>query len=94
MIPRLGDLPAPAAPSLAFLDELRLRGFSGDIDAGFGQRLMMATDNSIYQRQPQAVVFPRDVADLQRIARVSADPRFAGVAFTPRGAAPAPTGSR
>jgi FAD/FMN-containing dehydrogenase/Fe-S oxidoreductase len=85
MIPRLGDLPAPAAPSLAFLDELRLRGFSGDIEAGFGQRLMMATDNSIYQRQPQAVVFPRGVEDLQRIARVAADPRFAGVAFTPRG---------
>ncbi|EHL98740.1 FAD linked oxidase protein [Acetobacteraceae bacterium AT-5844] len=85
MIPRLGDLPAPAPLTHGFLDELRVRGFSGDIDAGFAGRLMMATDNSIYQRQPQAVVYPRDVEDLQRIARVSADPRFAGVSFAPRG---------
>jgi FAD/FMN-containing dehydrogenase/Fe-S oxidoreductase len=85
MIPRLGDLPAPAPLTHGFLDELRLRGFSGDIDAGFSGRLMMATDNSIYQRQPQAVVYPRDAEDLQRIARVSADPRFAGVTFAPRG---------
>jgi FAD/FMN-containing dehydrogenase/Fe-S oxidoreductase len=85
MIPRLADLPAPAAPTIAFLDELRLRGFTGDIETDFAGRLMMATDNSIYQRQPEAVVYPRDVADLQRIARVSMDPRFASVAFTPRG---------
>ena len=85
MIPRLAGLPEPAAPAVAFLDELRLRGFAGDIESAFSQRLVMATDNSIYQRQPQAVVFPRGVEDLQRIARVSADPRFAGVAFTPRG---------
>ncbi|MBO1073909.1 D-2-hydroxyglutarate dehydrogenase YdiJ [Roseomonas marmotae] len=85
MIPRLGQLPEPAAPTVAFLDELRLRGFTGDIDTAFGGRLVMATDNSIYQRQPQAVVYPRDVEDLRRIARVSGDPRFAGVAFAPRG---------
>ncbi|WP_159992332.1 FAD-binding and (Fe-S)-binding domain-containing protein [Roseomonas sp. 18066] len=85
MIPRLADLPAPAAPALAFLDELRLRGFEGDIAAAFADRLMMATDNSIYQRQPQAVVFPRGIEDLQRIARVSGDPRFHGVAVGPRG---------
>ncbi|MDJ0387190.1 FAD-binding and (Fe-S)-binding domain-containing protein [Roseomonas sp. E05] len=85
MIPRLAALPAPAAPALAFLDELRLRGFAGEISARFDDRTVMATDNSIYQRQPQAVVFPRDAEDLVRIAKVSADPRFAGVHFAPRG---------
>ncbi|MCQ4160402.1 FAD-binding oxidoreductase [Roseomonas sp. GC11] len=85
MIPRLSDLPAPATPALAFLDELRLRGFEGDLSAAFDDRLVMATDNSIYQRQPQAVVFPRGAEDLTRIAKVAADPRFHGVAITPRG---------
>ncbi|PHK96729.1 hypothetical protein CR162_02160 [Pseudoroseomonas rhizosphaerae] len=85
MIPRLAELPAPAAPALAFLDELRLRGFSGDISSGVADRVVMSTDNSIYQRQPEAVVFPRTVEDLQRIARVSADPRFHGLAIGPRG---------
>lgn len=85
MIPRLADLPAPASPTLGFLDELRLRGFTGDIAPGFADRLIMATDNSIYQRQPQAVVFPRSQEDLARIARVAGDPRFHGVAIAPRG---------
>ncbi|MDQ1079345.1 FAD-binding and (Fe-S)-binding domain-containing protein [Pseudoroseomonas cervicalis] len=85
MIPRLAALPAPSAPALEFLDELRLRGFAGDISAGYDDRLMMATDNSIYQRQPQAVVFPRGVEDLQRIAKVAGDPRFHSLAIGPRG---------
>lgn len=85
MIPRLADLPAPATPALAFLDELRLRGFRGDISGRYDDRTVLATDNSIYQRMPQAVVFPRDREDLVRIAKVSADPRFASVSFAPRG---------
>jgi FAD/FMN-containing dehydrogenase/Fe-S oxidoreductase len=85
MIPRLAEMPAPNAPSLDFLDELRLRGFAGDISTSFADRLVLATDNSIYQRQPQAVVFPREVEDLVRIARVAGDPRFHTVAIAPRG---------
>ncbi|MBI0432690.1 FAD-binding and (Fe-S)-binding domain-containing protein [Roseomonas sp. KE0001] len=85
MIPRLTDLPSPAPPSRAFLDELRLRGFGGDIAPGDADRVVMATDNSIYQRLPQAVVYPRGAEDLRRIARVAADPRFHCVALAPRG---------
>ena len=85
MIPRLAEMPAPAAPALDFLEELRLRGFAGDIASGFSERLVMATDNSIYQRQPQAVVYPRDAEDLVRVAKVAADPRFHGVHVAPRG---------
>ncbi|MFC3124589.1 FAD-binding and (Fe-S)-binding domain-containing protein [Pseudoroseomonas globiformis] len=85
MIPRLAGVPAPASPAVAFLEELRLRGFSGDLSHGDGDRTVMATDNSIYQRLPQAVCFPRTTEDLVRIAKVSADPRFTGVHFAPRG---------
>ncbi|WP_120007450.1 D-2-hydroxyglutarate dehydrogenase YdiJ [Teichococcus vastitatis] len=85
MIPRLAGLQPPATPAISFLEELRLRGFSGDLTARDDDRTLMATDNSIYQRWPQAVCFPRTVEDLVRIARVSADPRFHGVHFAPRG---------
>ena len=44
MIPRLAGLPEPAAPAVAFLDELRLRDFAGDIESAFSQRLVLATD--------------------------------------------------
>ncbi|MFC7609197.1 hypothetical protein [Teichococcus aestuarii] len=94
MIPRLAELPAPVAPALAFLDELRLRGFSGDLSSGAADRVVMATDNSIYQRQPQAVVFPaapRICSASRRWRRTLAS------RASPSGraaAAPAPTASR
>ena len=47
------------------------------------RRLAVATDNSIYQRLPQAVVFPRHTDDVEAIGRLSAD--FPGVCFSARG---------
>lgn len=46
---------------------------------------MLATDNSIYRPVPQANAFPRGTADLVRIGRLLAEPRFAGVRIAPRG---------
>eukprot|EP01037_Dinobryon_pediforme_P012517 gene12517-12605_t len=57
----------------------------GDLAPGYGDRLVSATDNSIYQLLPQAIAFPRTTEDLVRIARVAAEARFSGVAFVPRG---------
>jgi FAD/FMN-containing dehydrogenase/Fe-S oxidoreductase len=85
MIPRLTDIPGPSPLHAAFLAELRARGFAGDLSAGYADRTVLATDNSIYQRTPQAVAFPRNVNDLVRIARAAQDPRFAGLTLAPRG---------
>lgn len=51
----------------------------------YGDRIVSATDNSIYQLLPQLVVFPRGVEDLVRIARVAAEPRFKDIVFAARG---------
>ncbi|NHX32997.1 FAD-binding oxidoreductase, partial [Escherichia coli] len=48
-------------------------------------RLSMATDNSIYQLLPQAVVFPRSSADVQIITRLAGQAKFRELSFTPRG---------
>ncbi len=45
----------------------------------------MATDNSIYQLLPDAVVFPRSTADVALIARLASQERFTSLVFTPRG---------
>lgn len=45
----------------------------------------MATDNSVYQLLPDAVIFPRSTADVALLARVAAEPRFKSLIFTPRG---------
>jgi hypothetical protein len=85
MLPRVSDMPAPAPLHNELTAELRLRGFQGDLAPAFGDRIVSATDNSIYQLLPQLVVFPRNVDDLVRLTRVAAEPRFKDIVFAPRG---------
>ncbi len=50
----------PRLPLYAkFVVELQRCGFEGDCLVGYGERLALSTDNSIYQRLPQAIVFRR-----------------------------------
>lgn len=69
----------------AFLTTLAQEGFQGEIADDLGLRTVLSTDNSIYQRLPQAAVFPRDEADVQRLARLLVRPEFRAVVLTPRG---------
>ena len=85
MLPRVSDMRAPAPLHGELAAELRLRGFEGDLAPAFGDRIVSATDNSIYQLLPQLVVFPRSVDDLVRITRIAAEPRFKDIVFAPRG---------
>jgi FAD/FMN-containing dehydrogenase/Fe-S oxidoreductase len=85
MIPSLQIADRPAALYTDFLAELRLRGFEGDITQTAADRTVFATDNSIYQVPPQAVVFPRNELDVVRIAKLSNEARFSSISFAPRG---------
>lgn len=76
---------APAAHYTTFLEALRGSGFRGQISADYGTRTVLATDNSIYQRLPQAAVFPLDADDVARVARLMAEDRFQQIRLTPRG---------
>ena len=76
MLPRLSDIPAPASLYADLLAELRLRGFEGDLAPGYGDRVVSATDNSIYQLFPQSIAFPRSTEDLVRIACIAAEDRL------------------
>src|SRR4051812_1671298 len=62
-------------------DELR-RGVSGEVRADKYNRLLYATDASLYQMEPLAVVFPTGAADVQHVLRVAA---LARVPVMPRG---------
>jgi FAD/FMN-containing dehydrogenase/Fe-S oxidoreductase len=75
----------PAAQYPDFLDALRASGFRGQLSADYATRTVLATDNSIYQRLPQAAVFPLDADDVARIATLMAEPRFQQIKLTPRG---------
>ncbi|KQV33546.1 MULTISPECIES: FAD-binding and (Fe-S)-binding domain-containing protein [unclassified Rhizobium] len=85
MIPRLGTEPRALSPNEAFLRSLPGFGFEGDIGTSAADRHVFSTDNSIYQVEPAGIVFPKNVADLKRIAQALAVPEFSGVALAPRG---------
>jgi FAD/FMN-containing dehydrogenase/Fe-S oxidoreductase len=72
-------------PIRQFLHELRESGFAGEVDTSHATRTVLATDNSIYQRYPRAVVFPRHAEDVQRIASLLGREVFRSVAVTARG---------
>lgn len=71
MIPRITEAPHLSKLVIEFLHQLQAHGFTGDNGTSYAERLSMATDNSIYQLLPQAVVFPRSSADVQIITRVA-----------------------
>lgn len=85
MIPQISQAPGVVQLVLNFLQALEQQGFTGDTATNHADRLTMATDNSIYQLLPDAVVFPRSTADVALIARLATQERFASLVFTPRG---------
>ena len=68
-----------------FLAALVAAGFEGETSRAPSDRMVLATDNSIYQVPPDAVAFPKGQTDLERIARLLGDPRFHDVVIRPRG---------
>lgn len=69
----------------AFLDSLMQAGFQGEIASDHGSRTVLATDNSIYQRLPQAALFPLHDEDVRLLASLAAQPQYRDIVLTPRG---------
>ncbi|WP_089688407.1 D-2-hydroxyglutarate dehydrogenase YdiJ [Billgrantia gudaonensis] len=74
-----------AAPYLRFLEALTDAGFAGEIAPDYANRTVLATDNSIYQRLPQAVLYPKHADDLARIAHLAGQVEHRQVVLAPRG---------
>ncbi|WP_274370304.1 D-2-hydroxyglutarate dehydrogenase YdiJ [Morganella morganii] len=85
MIPRLTHSPQVSPAVERYIHALNESGFTGDTTTRYGDRLTLATDNSIYQLLPQAIVFPRSTADVILVMRLAAQDEFRSVTFTPRG---------
>jgi len=85
MIAQLSPSTALNTDYQQFLKVLETNGFRGEISTDYASRMVLATDNSIYQRLPQAAVFPRDADDVALLARLIAEPAYQKVVITPRG---------
>ena len=85
MIPQISQAPGVVQLVLNFLQVLEQQGFTGDTATSYADRLTMATDNSVYQLLPDAILFPRSTADVVLLARLAAEERLKSLVFTPRG---------
>ncbi|MGR3807975.1 D-2-hydroxyglutarate dehydrogenase YdiJ [Pasteurella testudinis] len=85
MLPRLHTVPQLNKTTVDYLAALRLQHFEGDIESAYASRLSLATDNSVYQQLPQAILFPKTVADVVRLTKLAQQDAFAALTFTPRG---------
>lgn len=94
MIPQISQAPGLSPQVLSFIETLTKQGFTGDIATDYGARLSMSVDNSIYQCLPDAIVFPRSVADVTLVSRIAGQAEFAGLTFTARGGEPVQMVSR
>lgn len=85
MIPRLTQVDAIEAVYLDFLRALEAANFSGEIETTYASRFSVATDNSVYQALPQAVVLPKDSQDLILLTQLAEKAEYQQVKFSPRG---------
>ncbi|MDE8758251.1 MULTISPECIES: D-2-hydroxyglutarate dehydrogenase YdiJ [Rhizobium] len=85
MIPRLQPRDSIPLPAAGFFQRLVEAGFTGDIETGAASRTVFSTDNSIYQVEPNGILFPRNVEDLQVLAAALSEPAFREIRIAPRG---------
>jgi FAD/FMN-containing dehydrogenase/Fe-S oxidoreductase len=85
VLPRLDPLASVEPSVVAFLAALADGGFTGEIRSDYATRLTAATDNSIYQLLPAAVIFPKSTKDVALALQLLDQPPFHAVTLTARG---------
>ena len=93
LIPRLEPRAVVDPVTASLLDALRNGGFDGGIATDLATRIVHASDNSIYEETPQAVVRPRHAGDVVLLLRLMAEPRFRAIRLAPRGGGTGTDGS-
>ena len=68
-----------------YFQALKQNGYSGEAHDREDIRLINATDNSIYQFMPQAVLYPKTTQDLDIIFQTANQDEFRNLKFAPRG---------
>ncbi|MFC3120437.1 D-2-hydroxyglutarate dehydrogenase YdiJ [Agaribacter flavus] len=73
VLPKLSPENTVSQDVKLYLDSLAKSQYSGDIEISYASRMAVATDNSIYQKIPQAVLHPKRLDDLTIIASLAAN---------------------
>ena len=85
MIPKLTPELSLDASIVAYCKALVAAGYTGDIETSYASRLAVATDNSVYQALPQAVLLPKTTDDIVILTSLAQTSSFSHIKFSPRG---------
>lgn len=85
MIPKLTHQENIKQDYFDFLQALNETSYNGEIEQSYAGRLAVATDNSVYQCLPQAVLFPKSTQDIAEICKLAQLSKFTDIRFSPRG---------
>lgn len=85
MIPVVGYQASLDPVVKRFLAQLSESSFAGDIEQSYASRLTVATDNSVYQELPQAVLLPKSIDDIKQLTSLASQGDFQSITFSPRG---------
>lgn len=92
MLPRINPDNLTQKNYSEYLRLLKNRGFSGEIRVDYAARLSVATDNSIYQVIPEAVIYPRSTNDIVLALTLSQQAEHRDIRFAARGGGTATNG--
>ena len=85
MIPKLDEISSLEKSHQRFLNKIIHTDYSGDVESELSNRLIAATDNSIYQVLPQCILYPKNSRDISSILKLAAEEEFKSLSFTARG---------
>lgn len=85
MIPKLTEVSPVQAQYLKFIEDLKASGFSGETNPDYANRIVLSTDNSIYQVLPQGVIYPKSSEDIQTLVKLANQKEFQNIVLSPRG---------
>ncbi|MBU3022888.1 FAD-binding and (Fe-S)-binding domain-containing protein [Aestuariibacter sp. A3R04] len=85
MIPLINPDASLKNEYLRYVEALKWSNFSGDVEKAYSTRIAYSTDNSVYQKTPQAVVFPKNIEDLVTLGELAHKPEFINITFSARG---------
>lgn len=83
----MADAVSPRDPTAIdlFFTALAAKGFGGEVRRDLATRVVHATDNSIYQLMPAAVVHVRTSEDIALLLQLGSEPAFRHLSFSARG---------
>lgn len=85
MLPRLDFTDVIEPLYQKYLKALKKSSFSGSFSCQYSSRLAVATDNSVYQQLPQAVIHPKTVEDIKLVTLLASQTQFSSIQFSARG---------